>query len=56
MIDAIMHAKIENKPLMILSTHFSTTFDPIILEKKENSLRFHFEIKTHRKNKRHTIQ
>ena len=40
MIDAITHAKMEGRPLMILSTDFSTDFDSITFNHIENSLRF----------------
>jgi len=40
MIDAITHAKTEGRPLMILSTDFSTAFDSITFNHIENSLRF----------------
>ena len=40
MIDAITHAKTEGRPLMILSTDFSTAFDSITFNHKGNSLRF----------------
>ena len=40
MIDAMTHARMENKPLMILSTDFSTAFDAITFNHIENSLRF----------------
>ena len=40
MIDAIIHAKTENQPLMLLSTDFSTAFDFITFRHIENSLKF----------------
>ena len=40
MIDAITHAKMEGRPLIILSTDFSTAFDSITFNHIENSLRF----------------
>ena len=40
MIDAITHAKMEGRPLMILFTDFPTAFNSIIFNHIENSLRF----------------
>ena len=40
MIDAITHAKSEGRPLMLLSTDFSTAFDSITFDHIENCLKY----------------